>query len=464
MSDLNEKCAVFGVFGKDIDVSRLTFFGLFALQHRGQEASGIATNDGGTIVVHKDKGLVANVFNEEIIEKLTGNIAIGHNRYSTNGKKKAIESAQPIFIEDVNLALVHNGNIPDRTLLKAFLEEADIDHTELNDSQMMAEAIAVYMRQDCTMKQATQNAYPLFTGVFSLLLMNDDSLIALRDSHGVRPLSMGAIGDNVVFASETCAFGPTAAEYVRDVLPGEMVVVNDQGVQSVIIEKGEQKLDLFEFIYFSRPDSILAGKSIYDVRKNFGTLLARDCPIEADMVIPVPETSIPVAIGYSQATGIPFEFALNKNRYIHRTFIQPEQKTRDQSVKMKLSPMPGVVEGKRIILIDDSIVRGTTSRALAKTMYDAGAKEVSFLVSSPPVKYPDFYGIDTPKQDKLLAATMSLEEMEEFMGVDRLCFLSLESTIEAVGLPQEQLCTSCFTGEYPVEIGNKRSAVREVSL
>lgn len=463
MAEVNEKCAVFGVYGKNRDVSRLTFFGLFALQHRGQEASGIATNDGESLAMHKGNGLVSHVFTEEVIQKLTGHIAIGHNRYSTSGSKD-MRGAQPIFIEDVNIAIAHNGNIPDHTALETFLSQEDVSFEGLNDSQLMAEAIAVHIRNGASLEEAVENAYPLFTGVFSLLVMNQDTLVAVRDSHGIRPLSIGTIDDAFVFASETCAFAPTEAEFLRDVLPGEMVVVDENGMRSTRIEEGTEKIDLFEFIYFARPDSTLGGKSVYEVHKNFGRELARECPLDADIVVPVPETSVPVAIGYAEASGIPYEYALNKNRYIHRTFIQPEQKTREQSVKMKLSPMPGTVEGKHVVLIDDSIVRGTTSQTLITMLRKAGAAKVSFLISSPPVKYPDFYGIDTPKQDKLLAATMSVKEIEKFLGADHLCFLSLEGAVRATGRTEDELCTSCFTGEYPVDIGKKSTGVKKITL
>jgi len=461
MADVHEKCAVFGVFGKNIDVSRLTFFGLYALQHRGQEASGIATTDGSQLYCHKGIGLVANVFDEESISALKGYSAIGHNRYTTSGASD-VKNAQPVLIEDVGIALAHNGNIPDTTALENFLHEHGVSHEELNDSQMIAEALAVHLRRGATLEDAVRTTYPLMTGVFSLLIMTKDALVAVRDSYGVRPLSIGTIDDAFVCASETCAFGPTGTTYLRDVEPGEMVVIDEQGMRSVVLEKGSVHLDLFEFVYFARPDSELLGKSVYEVRKNFGVELAKECSYDGDVVIPVPETSIPVAIGYAAATGIPYEAGLTKNRYIHRTFIQPEQKTRERSVRMKLNPIHDVIRGKRVILIDDSIVRGTTSRALVNMIYQAGAKEITFLVSSPPVKYPDFYGIDTPQQKDLLASQKTIEEMREYLGVDHLCFLSLEGTIAATGLPASSLCTACFTGEYPVDIGNKKASVKKI--
>jgi len=460
-SDIGEKCAVFGVYGKGIDVSRLTFFGLYALQHRGQESSGIATGDGETVHCHKGMGLVANVFNEENVGALAGHIAVGHNRYSTSGNSD-IENAQPAIVEDVGIALAHNGNLPETKKLETFLDEHAIPHTHLNDSRKILHAIATRVRGGDSLEEAVQKTYPLMTGVFSLLVMDKDTLIAVRDSNGIRPLSIGAIKDGVVFASETCAFGPTEAAYVRDVRPGEMVVVDAKGMRSVQIEEGSERLDLFEFVYFARPDSTLMGKSVYGVRKNFGIELAREFLVSADVVIPVPETSIPVAIGYARETGIPYEVGLTKNRYIHRTFIQPAQKTREQNVKMKLTPIPEVIRGKHVVLIDDSIVRGTTSRAIIAMMYGVGAREITFLISSPPVKYPDFYGIDIQKQEHLLAAHKSVEEMRAYLGVDRLYFLSLDGAIRATGLPKERFCTSCFTGEYPVAIGAHRQSIKKI--
>lgn len=461
MGELREKCAVFGVYGKNLDVSRLTFFGLYALQHRGQESSGIATGDGEKLHSHKGMGLIANVFDEESISSLPGYVAVGHNRYTTSGTSE-LDGAQPLIIDDVGIALVHNGNLPDTSALETFLKEKNTNVATLNDSQMIAEAIAVYMRSGSSLEEAVQKTYPLMTGVFSILIMSKDTLIAIRDPFGIRPLSIGTIEDNYVFASETCAFHPTGTTYLRDVKPGEMVVVNEEGLQSIQIEQGSEHLDLFEFVYFSRPDSMLMGKSVYQVRKNFGAELAKECRYEADVVIPVPETSVPVAVGYSEATGIPFETGLIKNRYIHRTFIQPEQRTREQSAKMKLTPIPEVIEGKRVVLIDDSIVRGTTSRAIIKMMYEAGAKEVAFLISSPPVKYPDFYGIDTPKQQQLLAAQMSVDDIRKYLEVDHLCFLSLEGTVHATGLPKDSFCTSCFTGEYIVDIGTNKKLIQQI--
>ena len=459
VEDLNEKCGVFGVFGRGLETSRLTFFGLYSLQHRGQESSGITTSDGERLYSHRGMGLVAQVFTEKDIQKLPGHIALGHNRYSTS-KGSHLKHAQPIVIEDVEFALAHNGNLPSTTALEGFLSEKKVDYKKLSDSEMIAEAIAVLRREGLSIEDAVKKIFPLMTGAFSILIADKEHLIALRDGYGVRPLSMASLNGGFVFSSETCAFHPVGAEYMRDVAPGEMVVISENGVTSHQLTEGEQKLDIFEFVYFARPDSMLLGRSVYSVRKNCGMELADEFPLEADVVIPVPETAIPVAVGYSMRSGIPLETGLIKNRYIHRTFIQPEQHIREQGVKLKLTPLPEVIRGKRVVVIDDSIVRGTTSRQIVKMIFDAGAKEVNFLVSSPPVKFPDFYGIDTPSQKDLIGAEKSPKEIGEYLGATRLHYLSLEALIRATGLSEDLLSTSCFTGVYPIDILERASEVK----
>ncbi len=461
MEDLNEKCAVFGVYGKGLDVSRLTFFGLYALQHRGQESSGITSSDGTHIFSHRDMGLVAQVFTEDIISKLPGHIALGHNRYSTS-KGSHVKHAQPVVIDDVGIALAHNGNLPSTTAIAGFLTERRVDCSSMSDSEMIAEAIANVMREGADVATAVERVFPLMTGAFSILILSKNSLIAIRDAFGVRPLSFGTLNGGYVLSSETCALHTIGAEFVRDIAPGEMLVVDESGVRSKQLVKGEQRLDIFEFVYFARPDSVLLGKSVYHVRRNCGVELAREYGVKADVVIPVPETAIPVAIGFSSASGIPLETGLIKNRYIHRTFIQPEQHIREQGVKLKLTPLPEVIDGKRVIVIDDSIVRGTTSKQIVKMLFDAGAKEVHFLVSSPPVRYPDFYGIDTPDQKDLIAARMTTEEIRSYLGATTLHFLSYEALIRATELDEGLLSTSCFTGDYPIDILERRGEVERV--
>jgi len=487
MITLGEKCAVFGVYGKGLDVARLSFFGLFALQHRGQESSGIATADGQVITLHKGMGLVSQVFNDQLIESLKGHIAVGHNRYSTAGgthvkhaqpmiaagdhslTKIAYEDAHPSLNDSVSLssppqdgaiALAHNGNLPTTNLLEEFLRSKNVDTAEFSDSRMIVEAIAAHMRDGLTLEAAIRDVYPLLTGAFSLLIMSRDSLIAVRDRCGIRPLALASLNGGHVIASETCAFAPIGAEFVREIGAGEMVVIDEKGIRSAQIAKADPKLDIFEFVYFARPDSELLGKSVYEVRKQFGVQLAKEYPVKADVVIPVPETAIASAIGYAHALSIPFEMGLTKNRYIHRTFITPEQHVREQGVRAKLTALPEVLRGKRIVVFDDSIVRGTTSRQIVKMLFEAGAKEVHFLVASPPVKFPDFYGIDTPRQSELIAATKSVEEIEKYLGATSLRFLSYEGMIAATGLAADQFSTSCFNGVYPIDILERAKEIR----
>lgn len=482
MEDIGEKCAVFGVYGAGIDVARISFFGLYSLQHRGQESSGIATGDGERLTVHKGMGLVSQVFNEESVKNLPGYVSVGHNRYSTTGGSK-LKHAQPMLAKgkadlekisyteeqgaheslllasgenDGAIALVHNGNLPVTDLLEQHLTEKGIDVSEFSDSRLVVEAIALAMREGADFEEAVRKTYPMITGAFSILIMSADKLIAIRDHCGIRPLSIAKLNGGFVFASETCAFHPIGAEYVRDVLPGEMVVVDQDGLRAEQLREGEQRLDIFEFVYFARPDSELLGRSVYDVRRNFGMQLAREAKIDVDVIIPVPESSNPAAIGFSQESGVPFELGLAKNRYIHRTFIQPEQHIRDQGVKAKLTPQKTVIAGKRVAVLDDSIVRGTTSRQIVSMLFEAGAKEVHFLVSSPPVIFPDFYGIDTPEQKYLIAADKSVEEIREYLGATSLTYLSYEGMMKATELPEDVFCTSFFTGEYPIDIGDRR--------
>jgi len=460
MRSIGEKCAVFGIYGKDLDVSRLTFFGLYALQHRGQESSGIASTDGKNIFCHKGVGLVSQVFNETTIQHLTGHCAIGHNRYSTSSGT-GIEYVHPIEVSDHSLVLVHNGNLPSLTLLLDFLKEKGVSVQErASDSMVINQALHVLIQEGLELEVAVEKIFPLLSGSFSILVMNTKKLIAIRDSYGIRPLSIAKLNGGFVFASETCAFHPIGAEHIRDVLPGEMVVVDEAGLRSKQIMKGDQKLDIFEFVYFSRPDSELLGKSVYDVRKNFGIQLAKEYPLDADVVIPVPETAIPVAIGYANTTGIPFEMGIIKSRYIHRTFIEPEQHIREQGVKLKLAPLTEVIAGKRVVVVDDSLVRGTTSRQIVKMLFEVGAKEVHFLVSSPPVKYPDFYGIDLPRQSDLLAFTKTVEEINTYLGSTSLKFLSYDGMIQATGLDKSLFCTACFNGVYPLDIKEKKREVK----
>lgn len=458
MNEAKEKCGVFGIYGKGLDVARLAYFGLYALQHRGQESAGIVTSDGERLRARKDMGLVAQIFDEESIINLHGHIAIGHNRYSTSHGSKP-EHIQPMVGWKQSFALAHNGNIPSTTALWNYLRMCD-DLSDASDSRIVVDAISATMKKGATLEDAIKEVYPFITGAFSILIMGHDRLIAIRDRCGIRPLAIGKLAGNYVFSSETCALQTIGAEYVRDVEPGEMVVADKKGLRSITLAPANPKFDVFEFVYFARQDSILLGKSVYEVRKNFGKELARERKIKADVVVPVPETAIPVALGYSHAAGIPFELGLSKNRYIHRTFIQPEQHLREQGVKMKLMTIPEVIRGKRVIVVDDSIVRGTTSRQIVKMLFEAGAREVHFLVSSPPVKFPDFYGIDTPRQDQLVAALKSEEDTCAYLGATSLQYLSLQGMVSAIGVPESRLNTSCFTGKYPIDIGEHAREIR----
>ena len=458
MRDLKEKCGVVGIYGKGLPISRLIFFSLFALQHRGQEASGITTNDGKKLYTHKGTGLVAQVYKEKDIENLHGYIGIGHNRYSTSGGG-ALEHAQPVLNSDFSFALANNGNLPSVAALQKFLSSKKILKKNRSDSEFIADAIDFYLKEGSSIPQAVKNVFPLITGAFALVMMDKDTLVAVRDMYGMKPLSLGKIGRGYVIASETCAIATIEAKFVRDVNPGEMVVINKNGLKSIKLAKANPKHDIFEYVYFARPDSILNGKLIYQVRKNFGKELAHEIKPDIDIVVPVPDTATPVAIGYSEISGIPMEMALVKNRYVHRTFIEPDQKSRRNSVALKLIPLKEILKGKKIGLIDDSIVRGNTSRKLVKTLFKSGAKEVHFLVSSPPVRYPDFYGIDTPKQKELIASNKTVEQIRRFLGATSLYFLSLGGLVKSIGLPKNKLCTSFFTGEYPIDLKERKKEI-----
>lgn len=458
MSELREKCGIVGIYGKDLPISRLAFFSLFALQHRGQEASGITTSDGKKFFNHKGAGLVSQVYKERDIESLKGYLGIGHNRYSTSGGG-ALEHAQPVVNNEKNFALAHNGNLPSITALENFLKTNKILKKNRMDSELITDAIDFYIKKGESMPDAVKKTFPLITGAFSLVMMNKDTLVAVRDAYGMRPLALGKIGHGYVVASETCALSTVGAKFLREVRPGEMLVINGKGMKSIQLKKETHKHDIFEYVYFARPDSVINGKLIYDVRKNFGKALAREFKLKVDAVVPVPDTAMPVALGYSEESGIPMEMALVKNRYVHRTFIEPTQKSRQSSVALKLIPLNGVLKGKKIAVIDDSIVRGTTSKKLVKSLFKAGAKEVHFLVSSPPVRFPDFYGIDTPKQKNLIASNKTIEEIRKYLGATSLHYLSLDGLIKSIGLPEKNLSTSFFTGVYPIDILERKSEV-----
>ncbi len=460
--DLNEKCGVFGIWdGKE--ASRYAYFGLFALQHRGQEQTGIASTDGKKIFIYKHSGLVSQVYTEKIIKKLKGFAAIGHNRYSTSRGTDS-KHAQPIVFNNL-CAFAHNGNLPSTKALGDFLKKNKIETKGNSDSELMVKAIGFYMKKGFSLGEAVEKAYPLFTGAFSCVALSTKEMVAFRDPRGIRPLVIGKNGKEVVIASETCGLRTVGAKFLREVLPGELVIVSKNGIKSKILAKQDPKFDIFEFVYFSRHDCIMLGQSVYQVRKNFGKILFKEnSKLKLDVIVPVPETAIPSAIGYSQASGIPFEMALNKNRYIHRTFIEPTQASREQKVKMKLTVLRSIITGKRVGIIDDSIVRGTTSQQIVKMFFDSGAKEVHFLVCSPPVKFPDFYGIDTPRQEKLISSQKTIEETRQFLGATSLTFLSIDGMVKATGLAKNRFSLSAFNGEYPLPIFEHEKEIKYDSL
>lgn len=461
--ELKEKCAVFGIYGAKDSAARVAYYGLWALQHRGQESSGIATSNGDKMFCHASDGLVAHVYNEENLDKMPGSNAIGHNRYATSGGASA-DLNQPFVDNKLQFAFAHNGNLPDTTKLEAFLKKHKVSIKGFNDSRMMFAAIGVYIKQGLELDQAIKKAFPLFTGVFSAVAMDNNKLVAFRDHCGIRPLSIATMDDAHVVASETCAFDTIGAEYLRDVEPGEMIVVDKDGLHSEQLAKGNQKLDIFEFVYFARPDSILMGQRVNTVRERFGEEMAREFPVEADVVIPIPDSSIPAALGYARESGIPFNTGLIKNRYIHRTFIQPTAELRKRDVKMKLNPVSDVLKDKRVVLVDDSIVRGTTMRQVIQMVRDAGAKELHILISSPPVRFPDFYGINTPQQNDLIAARQSVDEIREYLGADSLHFLSYNGMIDATNLQAKVFSMSCFDGVYPVDIGARAEEFEKLQV
>lgn len=455
---LQEKCAVFGAYNAGQEAARLAFYGLWAMQHRGQESSGIVTSDTKHLYSHNGQGLVGEVYREEDLEQLFGAQAIGHNRYSTSGG--ADKKFNQPFVDQVRgLAFAHNGNLPIYDKLREFLDEQKVDSRNLNDSAMMFEAIGCLVDEGMSLEQAIIKAFPLFQGAFSAVAMDKTKVVAFRDQCGIRPLSIGKLDTGYVVASETCAFDAIGATFVRAVKPGELVILDERGITSHQIAESKLKLDIFEFVYFARPDSTMLGKNVSEVRKNFGHELAKEFPIEADMVVPVPDSSIYMAVGYAERSGIPMELALVRNRYIHRTFIRPTAALRQRDVQLKLNPLTGLLKGKRVVLIDDSIVRGTTMRQVVDMMYRAGVKELHLLISSPPVRYPDFYGIDTPSQKDLIAATKSVKEIEAYLGADSLHYLSFDGMIKATGLPADNFCTSCFDGVYPIPIGDRAKEI-----
>lgn len=456
-----EACGVFGVYAPNLQAAKLVYFGLYALQHRGQESAGIATFTENEVHLCKQMGLVSQVFNEHrLTEELPGSVAVGHTRYSTTGSSHA-GNAQPIVINTRlgDLALAHNGNLVNTAALHQDLRAKGFKLETTIDSEAIAWAIAEEVGKGKDWLEGAISACQRCQGAFSLVIGTPVGIMGVRDPHGVRPLVLGLLyRDNrptpyYVLSSETCGLDIIGAEYLRDVEPGELVWITDEGLASFHwSSQPERKLCIFEMIYFARPDSQMHGESLYSYRVRLGEQLAKEAAVEADLIIAVPDSGIPAAIGFSQATHIPYAEGLIKNRYVGRTFIQPTQAMRELGIRMKLNPLRDVLEGKRVVMVDDSIVRGTTSRQIVKALKDAGASEVHVRVSSPPVTHPCFYGIDTDNQDQLIAATKSVDEIAIQMGVDSLYFLSWEGMLAATQTDPSTFCSACFTGDYPIPI------------
>lgn len=464
LDKFNEECGVFGVFSNDdFDVARLTYYGLYALQHRGQESAGIAVNDNGTILHHKDLGLVPEIFNKVVLDHLKGKMAIGHVRYSTTGACVR-ENAHPIVIKykKGQLALAHNGNLVNAAEIREKMEESGTVFQTTSDTEVMVNLISRYRLTSENIEEAIIKMMKDIKGAYAMVALTPKKVIGVRDPHGIRPLCLGLLDNSYVLASETCAFDAIGAEYVRDVNPGEIVVISENGLQSIQTDlaSSDKKLCVFEFVYFARTDSVMDGASVLEARTEAGKILAREHPVEADLVIGVPDSGLTAAIGFSTESGIPYGQGLIKNRYVGRTFIQPDQAQRENGVKIKLNAIKKSVEGKRIVMIDDSIVRGTTTKRIVQMLKNAGAKEVHMRVSSPPTKYPCFFGIDTASRKQLVAASHTVEEIRAIIGADSLGYLSLEGLLRTPIGARCGFCTACFNGDYPIEVpvdGNKYS-------
>ncbi|MDA9034489.1 amidophosphoribosyltransferase [Hyphomicrobiales bacterium] len=459
---LHEECGVFGVYNHP-DAAALTALGLHALQHRGQEAAGIVTFDGERFLSEKHLGLVSDHFSRpSVIKRLEGRNSVGHNRYSTTGGT-VHRNIQPLFADlwGGGFAIAHNGNLTNALSLRYDLVKNGSIFQSTSDTETILQLVAK-SKADRTTKRLV-DALMQIEGAYSLVILTNKKLIGARDPFGIRPLVLGKLDGAYILCSETCALDIISAEFIREIEPGEVIIITEDGIESINpFLKTQSRPDLFEYIYFSRPDSVLDGKSVYDCRKSFGKMLAKEFPTEADIVVPVPDSGVPAALGFSEESKIPFELAIIRNHYVGRTFIQPTQSTRHSTVKMKHNPNKSSVVGKKIILIDDSIVRGTTSVKIVQLMRDAGAKEVHLRIACPPIMFPDFYGIDTPETEQLLAANHNVDAMCSFIGADSLGFLSLDGLYKAMGFPDgrddlnPQFTDHCFTGDYPTDLKDYR--------
>jgi amidophosphoribosyltransferase len=448
---LHESCGVFGVYAPNEDVARLTFFALFALQHRGQESAGIATTDGTKLRVYARMGLVSQVFSEDSLSQLSGDIAIGHNRYSTRGSSR-LTNAQPIVVGEGSdtLAIAHNGNIINAELLHAELTDQGYTFKTSTDTEVIANLILSSPEKEWV--DRIRYAMHRLQGAYSLTLMANHTLFAVRDPFGVRPLCLGAIDGGWVIASETCALDHIGASFVREVEPGEIVSIDENGVNSYREKVGRRAICIFEYIYFARPDSVINGRLLYPARQAMGAGLAEEHPVDADLVMGVPDSATAAGVGYAFRSGIPLGEGLIKNRYVGRTFIEPDQRIRDLGVKLKFNPLSQMLDGKRVVVIDDSIVRGTTTPQVVRLLKKAGAKEVHMRICAPPIRYPCFFGVDMATRRELIAAHKTVPEVRDFIGADSLGYLSIDGLIKAVALPKDVFCMACFTGDYPIPV------------
>jgi len=445
------ECGICGIFGHQ-DAAKLTYFGLYALQHRGQESAGIVASDGTQVNIHKDMGLVPEVFSESTLQKLSGHMAVGHVRYSTTGES-TIVNTQPFMVnhKGTPLAIAHNGNLVNSIALRKDLEQRGSIFQTTMDSEIAIHLLARSL--DHGLAEAVKESFAQIKGAYSALLMTQDTMVAVRDPNGFRPLCLGRFENGAyAVASETCAFDLIQAEYVRDVEPGEVLIINKDGMESIFPWPPAKKcFCIFEQVYFARPDSDIFGINVYTSRKRMGEILARETNIDGDLIMPFPDSGNYAAIGYSQASGIPLEMGMIRNHYVGRTFIQPTQSMRDFSVRVKLNPVRSLLKGKRVIIVEDSIIRGTTGRSRVRSLRNVGAKEVHMLVSCPPTSHPCYYGIDFPSNNELIAAEKSVDAIRDYLDLDSLTYLSIEGMIEATGLDRDSFCLACYNGDYPIE-------------
>lgn len=454
---MQDKCGIVGAYSinKSKNVSRKIYYGLYALQHRGQESAGISSHNGWEMSTYRGMGLVCDVFNNNHVEELEGNVGIGHVRYSTTGKS-LIENSQPFVaeFESGKISIAHNGDIINSMELRKELEEQGTIFHSTTDSEVLCHLLTNEYRKSQNMVDSIQNVSKRLLGSYSLVILLNNDLMVVRDPIGIKPLSMGKTNDTIMFASETVAFDAVGAKYVRDVQPGEILLINDEIKSFRMLRRKNTPWAhcMFEYVYFARPDSILNGRSVYDVRLKIGKALAQEFPVDADVVMPVPDSAITAAIGYSRESGLPYGEGLIKNRYVGRTFIMPTQEERENSVRLKMNPIRSELEGKCIVLVDDSIVRGTTSKALVDVIRDAGVQKIHLRIGCPPIISPCYYGIAMATKKELIASDKKVEEIQKTLGVDSLGYLDADSLVKCIGIKRDQLCMGCLTGEYPTEL------------